>query len=442
MPSLSFRCRLLRPVLPLTRSRALRRLYSALWYLLFPVVVGRLLWRSLRLPAYRRRFRERLGYAARSDGAAPVWVHAVSVGEAQAAVPLVRTLRGRYPGIPVAMTTMTPTGAERVRQALGETVKHSYVPYDMPGAVSRFLDRVRPRMVILVETELWPNLIHFAARRGVPVVLVNARLSARSAARYAWAGSLVRSMLRDLSALACQAEPDAQRFAALGVDPKATCVTGNVKFDLKLAASLREEAAVVRREWGVSRPVWVAASTHEGEEDQVLTAAARVKETFPDCLLVLVPRHPERFGRVASLCRRRGHQVVLRSEKRLCRAETDVFLGDSMGELPLFYAASDVAFVGGSLVPVGGHNVVEPAALGMPVLFGPHVFNFESICAMLREAGVGTVVGDAAALAAEVTTYLGDADLRHAAGERARALADANRGALEAVLKVLTPFLD
>jgi 3-deoxy-D-manno-octulosonic-acid transferase len=442
MLAASPRRRLLRPVFSLTGFRALRQLYSALWYLFFPAIVGRLLWRSLRLPAYRRRFRERLGYAMRSDGAAPVWVHAVSVGEAQAAVPLVRALRGRYPGIPVVMTTMTPTGAERVRQALGDTVKHSYVPYDLPGAVRRFLDRVRPRLIILVETELWPNLIHFAARRGVPVVLVNARLSARSAARYAWGGSLVRSMLKDLSAIACQTEPDVQRFVTLGVDPKVTCVMGNVKFDLKLAASLWEQAAVVRREWGVSRPVWVAASTHEGEEDEVLTAAARVKETFPDCLLVLVPRHPERFGRVASLCRRRGYQVVLKSEKRPCSAETNVFLGDSMGELPLFYAASDVAFVGGSLVPVGGHNVVEPAALGVPVLFGPHVFNFESICAMLLEAGVGTVVGDAAALAAAVITYLGDADLRHTAGERARALADANRGALEAVLKVLAPFLN
>jgi 3-deoxy-D-manno-octulosonic-acid transferase len=364
------------------------------------------------------------------------------VGEAQAAVPLVRALRERYPQIPVVMTTMTPTGAERVRQALGGAVTQAYVPYDLPGAVTRFLRRVRPCMAILVETELWPNLVHFASRRGVPVVVVNARLSARSAARYAWGGSLVRSMLGEISAVACQTKPDAERFVALGADPARTHVTGNVKFDLKLSASLREQAAAVRRDWGVSRPVWIAASTHEGEEEQILDAFRLVREESADCLLVLVPRHPERFARVAALCRRRGHPLVLRSERRPCTAQTEVFVGDSMGELPLFYAAADVAFVGGSLVDVGGHNVVEPAALGIPVLFGPHTFNFESICALLLEADAGKVVQDSAALAEAVTRYLGDADLRHTTGERARSLVDVNRGALDAVLQVLARYLD
>jgi 3-deoxy-D-manno-octulosonic-acid transferase len=427
--------------MPAALSRPLRQLYSAVWYALLPVALLRLLWRGRRLPGYRQRWTERFGRVRRSVGPRPVWVHAVSVGEVQAAVPLIRRLRECFPALPVVVTTMTPTGSERVSQALSGLVEHSYVPYDVPGAVRRFLGRVRPRLLILVETELWPNLIHFTARQATPVVLVNARLSARSAARYRWGGPLVRAMLTDLTAVACQAEPDARRFIRLGADPAVTQVTGNVKFEIKLSASLHEQAAVLRRDWGVSRPVWVAASTHEGEEEQALDALARLRKTFPDCLLVLVPRHPERFSRVGTLCRRSGYPIVLRSERRPCGPSTAVFLGDSMGELPLFYAASDVAFVGGSLVPVGGHNVVEPAALGVPVLFGPHTFNFESICAMVLEAGAGVLVEDSQTLAAAVSRYLGDADLRHSAGERARTLVDRNRGALDSVMGLLTPLL-
>ncbi len=427
---------------PFRSERRMRRLYTLLLYLLIPAVLLRLLWRGFQLPGYWRRIPERFGFVASIPAHAyTVWLHAVSVGEAQAAVPLVRKLAAHDARVRIVLTTMTPTGAAHVRDKLGDAVTHYYVPYDLPGAVRRFLRRVQPRLVIIMETELWPNIFHYCAAHAIPLILANARLSERAARRYAHVRSLVSETLNHVTAIAAQSAPDAERMIVLGVPRERVRVTGSIKFDIKLQASLREQAAVLRRSLGTERALWIAASTHEGEEELILDAFAAVKQALPHSLLVLVPRHPERFAKVAALCRKRDLRTVLRSEGRACDERTDVFIGDSMGELPLFYAASDVAFVGGSLTPVGGHNLIEPAALGLPLITGPHMFNFTEVSRLLREAGAVTEIANAAELGAAVLRYLRDANLRHAAGERGRCLVEQNRGALQKLIELLDHYL-
>ncbi len=419
----------------------MRFIYSLLLYLLSPLFVVHLVWRGMRARAYWRRWPERFGFFSWDEVRAPVWVHAVSVGEVQASVPLIRALRERHPDVPVLVTTMTPTGSQRIRKALGDGVAHVYAPYDLPGTVARFLHRVRPRLALIMETEIWPNIFHVCRQSGVPVILANARMSERSASAYRKVHRLAQVTLSEVSAIAAQTSLDAERLVGLGAPAQRVHVTGSVKFDVKLPASLHEQAAVLRREWGVDRPVWIAASTHSGEDEIVLDAHEEIQRALPNALLVLVPRHPERFGKVAALCRRRGYQTVQRTEAAACTEHTDVFVGDTMGELPLFYAAADVAFVGGSLVPNGGQNPLEPAALGLPLLVGPHFFNFQEIVEMLIAAGGATEVRDASDVAAVLRAFLKDANHRHAAGEKARAVVGQNRGALQTLLGLLEEHL-
>jgi 3-deoxy-D-manno-octulosonic-acid transferase len=293
-----------------------------------------------------------------------------------------------------------------------------------------------------METELWPNILHICAARAIPVLLANVRLSEQSAAGYRRVASTMRAMLSGVSLIAAQTRDDAERLIALGADADKVRVTGNTKFDVKLPASLSEEAQVMRRCFGVDRGVWIAASTHEGEEEQVLTAFERVRAEVSDSLLVLVPRHPERAGAVAALCKKRGYSVVTRTRSPESCADAQVFVGDTMGELPLFYAASDVAFVGGSLVREGGHNMLEPAALGVPVIFGPHVFDVAEISARLVEAGAGRKVRDARELGGQVVKFLGDANLRHTAGAEGRRFVEGNRGALNLVMGLVEELVD
>ncbi len=412
-----------------------RILYSLIFYLCVPLILLRLWWRGRRAPAYRRRIRERFGFIT-PVGAPCLWVHAVSVGEVQAARPLLAQLQQRYPDHTLLVTTMTPTGAERVA-ALGGGIEHRYLPYDLPGAMQRFLRRVRPRACLIMETELWPNLLHYCAREGVPVVLVNARMSARSARGYARLAGFTRNALRALRCIAAQTAADRERLIQLGADPARVQVTGSLKFDFALPADLVEQGAALREQWGNARKIWIAASTHRGEDALILQAHARIKQAVPDALLVLVPRHPERFNEVAALCQGQGYQVVRRSAQRAGAAPTDIFLGDSMGELMLFFAAADVAFVGGSLVPTGGHNLLEPAALGKPVLTGPHMFNFTEIHRQLLEVGASREVADPAALAEVVIELLDDEARRQRMGEHGRRLVERNRGALGRVMDLI-----
>jgi 3-deoxy-D-manno-octulosonic-acid transferase len=419
----------------------LRLLYTILLYLLAPVVLLRLAWRGLRAPAYLRRWPERFAFIEPPLGERVIWIHAVSVGEVQAAEPLVRALLDSHGEYSILLTTVTPTGSARVHSLFGNDVAHVYAPYDLPDAVVRFLDRVRPQLAVIMETELWPNLFHACQARRIPLLLVNARLSERSLRGYRRVRSLVRRVIGTITQIAAQGESDAARFMALGALSRQVMVTGNLKFEQRMAPSLRERAEVLRREWGTGRPVWIAASTHDGEDEQVLDVFRQLLKALPDCLLVLVPRHPERFDTVVELCRRSGFGVRLRSEHQPCSADIQVFIGDSMGELPLFYAASDVAFVGGSLVRHGGHNLLEPAALGIPVVTGPHVSNFIEITRLLSEAGACRKVESAAGLERVVREWLVDANARHAAGEHGRQVIEKNRGALATVLEMIESHL-
>jgi len=415
----------------------LRFLYTFLFYLFVPLILLRLVWRGVRAPAYWRRWPERFGFCPSLPVQQSLWIHAVSMGEVQAAVPLIHALRTRFPELPILVTTMTPTGSQRVREVFGDSVWHVYLPYDLPGAIARFLSRVRPRLLILMETELWPNLLHACQARAIPVILANARLSISSAAGYQRIASLTRQILANLTAVAAQTEVDAARFIDLGIRPTKVHVTGSIKFDTRLPAEFSEKAEMLRSQWGKDRAVWIAASTHEGEEEAVLEAFYELKKEFYDLLLVLVPRHPERFNRVAALCRRRGFIVARRSEGDV-NTKTEIYLGDTMGELSMLYAACDVAFVGGTLAPIGGHNLLEPAAVGLPVIMGPHVFECAEICRRLLEAQAAQQINDAEQLANAVKMYLSDATRRRQTGEKGRLFVENNRGALERLLSVIS----
>jgi 3-deoxy-D-manno-octulosonic-acid transferase len=423
------------------QAALLRACYVTLSYLLAPVALGVLLWRGLWNRAYWDRVGERLGFAGVRFTTPSIWIHAVSVGEVQAAAPLVRALLADYPDVPVVVSTTTPTGAQRVQALHRDTVAHVYAPYDTPGGVRRFFDRVQPRLVIVIETELWPNLFHECGRRRVPLVLASARISPRSLGTYRRFVSLFREALSHGIVIAAQSEADAARFRALGAATERTHVTGNIKFDFELPTQLRERGAEIRAQWARDGAVWVAASTHAGEDEIVLKAFADIRRVHPTCLLLLAPRHPERFGPVAELARDQGFEVVTRSSGAACLPSTLVYLLDTLGELPMFYAASDVAFVGGSLVPVGGHNLLEPAALGLPILTGPYNFNAEEIAELLVAAGGAARLREAGELAPAVLELLGDAELRRRRGEHARRVVQDNRGALERLLQLVRPLL-
>ena len=416
-------------------------LYNLLIRIVAPLAFLFELWRGLRDPSYRERRSERLGLGAvlAQD---TIWVHAVSVGEVQASAPLVRELIARHPGTPVVLTTVTPTGAARCRLLYGDRVQHRYVPLDMPGAVARFFDRIRPRVAIIIETELWPNLYAECGRRGVPLVLASARISPRSVRRYRWLVPLFRETLSHGIVIAAQSESDAQRFISIGANPQRTHVTGNIKFDFQLQDDVRPKGEAWRRDEALERPVWVAGSTHEGEESILLEAHAALRRTRPDALLVLVPRHPGRFAEVGQLLDRRGVEWVGRAGGAGVTPGVRVLLGDTMGELMTFYAAADVAFVAGSLVPVGGHNLPEPAAWAKPILTGQYNFNGEDIFQKLLEAGAVTVTADAQALGARLTSLIGDEGARREQGARGLAVLEANRGAMTRLLALVEPLLD
>lgn len=418
----------------------MRNLYTLLLTLALPLAFMRLWWRGFRAPAYRRRWGERLGRFAPPPVTGGLWIHAVSVGEVQAVVPLVQRLREQRPDLPICITTTTPTGSDRVRQTFGDEVFHVYFPYDLPFAIAGFLGRVRPLLLLMVETEIWPNLLAISRRQGLRTLLANARLSARSARGYARLGHFARDTLACLDRLAVQSDEDAARFIALGVDPARLTVTGSIKFDMRTPASIQEQAEVMQRSWG-HRPVWVAASTHEGEDEQLLAAHRRIMGQIPDALLVLVPRHPERFERVAGLVQSQGFTLARRTGAAPVEAATEVFLGDTMGELPVFIGAADVVFIGGSLVPVGGHNVLEAAALGRPVVFGPQMFNFAAISRLLIEAGAARQVNNASELAGLLVDWLSDASERSQVGEHGRRVVAENSGALDRLQLLLDEML-
>lgn len=419
----------------------MRALYSLAVYLLTPLVLLHLLLRSLRNADYRRRWLERFARYAAPPPAGGIVVHAVSVGEAIAAAPLIRALAARFPDLPMTVTCFTPTGSDRVRALFDSAVFHVYAPLDLPGAVRRFLAQLRPRLIVIMETEIWPNLFFAAAHDGIPVLIANARISDTSFNGYRRIRALTRAALARVSLIAAQSEQDAERLCAIGADPARVEVIGNLKFDMNLPQELYEQGEAIRAAWGRDRPILLAGSTHEGDEAPVIAAFLQVLQACPRALLVMVPRHTERFARTAQAARVAGLETRCLSDGGNCPQSTQCFVVDAMGELLRYYAACDVAFVGGSFERVGGHNVLEPAALQKAVLVGPHTFNFEEITAQLIGCGGAWRVRDAAELAEASIRLFCDAGLRAAMGEAGIGLVRRRQGALVSTLDIASGLL-
>jgi 3-deoxy-D-manno-octulosonic-acid transferase len=418
-----------------------RRLYSVVISCAAPFAFAVVLWRGLRDRSYWQGLAERFGYGP-PVSAPTVWLHAVSLGEMSAAAPLIRGIRARYPQLPLLLTTATPAGRGRAQALFGDMVDVRFLPYDTAGSVQRFLARIEPRLAIIMETELWPNLFRECARRGVPVVLASARLSAKSVSRYRRLGKLFSGVFTANVLVAAQSAEDAERFQSIGSALSRTHVSGNVKFDLQLDPGILDQGRRLRSEYGGARPVWIAGSTHAGEEEQVLEAHARLLADRPNALLLLVPRHKDRFVAVAELLARRGVRFARRSSSAVPAADgSEVLLVDTVGELARLYASADVAFVGGSLVPIGGHNLLEPAALGLPVLTGPFQFNSREIATLLLRRGAALEVSDARELAAAVRRLFDDPGERQRIGAIGRDIVASNRGSVARLLALMEPWL-
>jgi 3-deoxy-D-manno-octulosonic-acid transferase len=414
-----------------------RQLYSLLFYALAPLLFVRLLWKSGRTPAYRERIPERFGfYRGQPRKTHSIWIHAVSVGECEAAFPIIKALM-RKGETSLLITCTTPTGSARVREVLGKSVEHVYLPYDLPDALHRFFRCFRPRLALIMETEIWPNLFHACGERQIPLAILNGRLSEKSARGYANLSGLVKASLSQVTQIAAQTRSDADRYLALGAIPNTVSVLGNIKFDIQFDETFSNQSLELRRSLFSHRPVWIAGSTHPGEEALILDALAWIQVTVPDALLVLAPRHPERSGDVRALCEGRGLRVQTRSEARACDDKTSVFLIDGIGELRKFYGAAVVAFVGGSLIPHGGQNVLEAAAVGVPVIFGPYMMNFDEISRNLLAAGGGVQIDTPDLLAEWVARFLQEPSLALDYGQKGKSFVENNRGALDQVVTLI-----
>ena len=415
--------------------------YNLLLHVLLPFVYLRLLWRGRTTPAYAQNIEQRFG-GHKNLPKHGIVIHAVSLGETLASQPLVNALLAQYPDMPIIITNTTATGAERARALWGNKVYQCYLPYDYSWAMGRFLTNSQPRLVIIMETELWPNFLAQAHDKKIPVLLANARLSAKSAAGYAKVESLTKPMLHSLSVLAAQDQDTAQRFIDLGAPADIVQTTGSLKFDLSIAEDLPQRALELKQQWQLNgRPIWVAASTHESEDAIVLDAFRHIKQQFSEALLILVPRHPERFDKVAELIAKQGFSMARRSQQQAAMPNVDVFLADSMGELLLWLAVADVAFVGGSFVDVGGHNPLEPAALAVPIVTGQTMFNFKQITDVLVQAGALKQADNSQSLARIVCEWLQNFEQKQQAGQAGLQVVNANKGALAKHLEIVEGLL-
>lgn len=407
-----------------------RFLYSTILYLLSPLLIVYLAFRAIKSPDYRGRWGERFGLTRLKS--TDVLVHSVSMGETLAAIPLIRLIMQSHPELSITVTTTSPTGSAEVRKAFGDSVQHCYLPFDLPWCVRRFLCQVSPKWCVIMETELWPNLVAVAAKRGVRLMLANARLSAKSAAQYAKRPKLSRPMLQRLDVIAVQTQVEAQRFIELGVSPDRVTVCGSLKFDLSITPERLANAKLLRQTWGrKTSPIWVAGSVHPGEFDAMLIAHRQLLAQWPDALLIIAPRHPEQFSAVAEVVASQGFELIRRSSNLPVTATTQVLVGDTMGELLTFYGTADQAFVGGTLINNGGHNPLEPVAMGVPVMVGPNHWDFAQITQMLADAGGLRVVASADELAANLIEYFAKPELRLQAVNAGLAVVEANRGALQ-----------
>lgn len=420
-----------------------RILYSLLLYLLLPLTPFKLLWRGIKQPEYRRHLAERYGfYCAQRDHATSarplIWLHCVSLGETRAAAPLVQALMAQHPQHRLLLTHATPTGREAGEQLFGDRVERVYLPYDTPDAVARFLDHFHPAIGLLMETELWFNLIAGCKQRGIPLLLVNARMSEKSARGYAKFAGLTRNGLQNLAAIAAQTAQDAERLQALGASNVTVC--GNLKFDVEAPADAAAKGGQLRQWLGAARPLFLAASTREGEERLILDAVARL--AVPGLLTVIVPRHPQRFDEVAALLERRGLRYARKSALNGPLApDCEVVLGDTMGEMFTYYAACDAAFIGGSLLPLGGQNLIEASAMGKPVLIGPHTFNFAEAAEQAVGCCAAWRVADTGALAAALQKLLCHEETRQKMSAAALNFSRSATGATRRIAALIENYL-
>ena len=420
----------------------MRILYTTLFYLLLPFILFRLYWRGFKAPEYRKRWKERLAFYPPKYPVDVIWIHAVSVGEAEAVFPLLKQLQADFPSDKFLITCTTPTGSARIHAVLGDDVSHVYLPYDLPIVVHRFLAVFKPKIAIIMEKEIWPNLYAQCAKNNIPLMIINARLSANSAKGYKKIPALIKPALANVSWLVTQTEEDKARFIEIGA--KAECIetSGNMKFDLVIDAHIIQQAQEIKKNSFANRFVWLIASTHENEEDIFLEIYPQLKQQIPELLLLIVPRHPERFNAVKQLVEKMQLTVCMRSTGLQCLAETDVYIADTMGELKLLYGVADVCFVGGSMVPVGGHNILEPAAMGVPILFGPYMVNFKEISnnVLALDAAIQCTSKDQI-----ITTFVqlyNDPDYRKNVAFKAKDFVIQNQGATKKTAKIIQRILD
>jgi len=415
----------------------MRLFYTLLFYLLTPFVLLRLFWRGFKAPEYRRRWLERLAIYNKSYSSDVIWIHAVSVGEAEAVFPLVKRLQNNYPSYHFLVTTTTPTGSARVKAVLADSVAHVYLPYDLPIVVKKFISVFKPKIAIIMEKEIWPNLYASCASNNIPLMIINARLSANSAKGYKKIPRLVKPALDAVSWVGSQTREDLQRFVEIGANKNAITVTGNLKFDLSLGEALVQQAKEIRLRLFSERFVWIIASTHDKEEAVFFEIYPQLKKLIPELLLVVVPRHPERFEQVKQLAETMQLKTCMRSAGKSSTVDTDVFIVDTMGELKTFYGAADICFVGGSMVPVGGHNILEPAAIGVPIMFGPYMINFKDISKNVLDLKAAIQCVDKKALIDTVMHLYVDDEDRDALAARAKQFVASNQGATEATVKLI-----
>ena len=415
----------------------MRYFYTFILYLVLPWVLLRLWLKGSTVPDYRRNWKERFGIGAVETARPAIWFHAVSVGEVRAAAPLIRVMRKRHPNLSVLLTTTTPTGRDTAQQIFGSDVSHHYLPYDLPASVKRFLDAVKPVMVVILETEIWPNLYYQLEQNGIPLLLVNARLSQKSLQGYLRLSALSRPAVRIIRYIAAQSEQDAQRFQRLGASASQLSVMGNLKFEMQLPDDFPARTRSLKDRLGPERHIWVAGSTHEGEDAQLLAAHRRVQESCAGALLVIAPRHPERADEISALCRKSGINFQLASGLASPAGNVQVLIVDTLGELVYFYGVALVAFVGGSLVPAGGHNPVEPILAGAPVITGPNTDNFKNVYQDMIRSDAVRMIETGQALADLICEWFSDTEQRRNVVEAGLRLVEKNRGALQHCLQLV-----
>jgi len=415
----------------------LKSIYDALFYIILPFLPLRLHLKARKNKAYLQKIAERFGRFNFSKIEHSIWIHAVSLGESVGVAPLIKELLDKYPKTKIVVTNMTPTGAAYIKNTFNNRVLQLYVPYDYPQAIKRFLAQINPKILIIMETELWPNILEQCQKHGISTLIVNARLSQRSYSHYRYIKSLMKYLLNCTTFVITQNKAYGLRFTKLGLNRSKLLVMGNMKFDLTVPENLSEQAMTLRNQLGCNRPIWVAASTHPQEEEKILAAAARINESIPNALLILIPRHLERFGKVDKLAQNQGFKTICYSKLSNYDQGTQVIIGDVMGKLLLFYAIANVAFVGGSLVQNGGHNILEPALLEKPIITGLYLDNFAEIAQMFLENDALITVNDEMALAQRVIELLQDKQLRRHCGLAARSIIDKNKGATQKVLNIV-----